>query len=769
VNLIGVGNVHECVDGQLLTAVFCRDTSELLTRMRHHYRSLVLCVLLASMHASGAIPEPVHYDPDTHVFTLSSAEVTYAFGVNERGQVQSLYWGGRRAADDMLPAAKSDTGESSFDPPTGSTPQEYAAWGGALYTEPALKVSFPDGNRDLVLHYRSHAVNGSHLSVLLEDISRDVRVELRYDIDSESGILGRSARIENHTRKPLVVDQAAAATWNLPTRNDYVLYSLSGRWAGEWHLDRRPVLPSQTVLESRRGSTGEQNNPWFALSPDGTSEDAGAVWFGALAWSGSWRITVEPDLRRRVRVTGGYNPFDFSYRLAPGESLDTPVFFGGYTSGGLGEASRLLHRFELTHALPQAPHPRLRPVLYNSWEATGFNVSEGGQVKLAQSAARIGVERFVMDDGWFGARDSDHAGLGDWVVNPRKFPHGLQPLIAKVHELGMDFGLWVEPEMVNPDSDLYRKHPDWVLNFSGRPRTEGRNQLVLNLARRDVRDHVLRVLDDLLTLNDIAFLKWDYNRNWSEPGWPQQKPEDQQKLYVAYVRNLYWILERLRERHPKLEIESCSGGGGRVDLGIMHLTDEVWPSDNTDPFDRLTIQDGFTYAYSPGVMMAWVTDSPNWVNQRSTSLEYRFLSSMQGALGIGADLNGWNEQDFQTAKRLVADYKSIRMTVQQGLLYRLISPRDGSSYSATQSVSTDGRQAVLFAFLHSSSMLYPYPRIHPRGLDPQGRYRLRVLAGKPAEDTPPEASGARWMSAGIQLMLKGDFQAAAVVFDRVTQ
>jgi alpha-galactosidase len=743
--------------------------------MKHQHRSLAMWMLLASTRAIGAPGDPIHYDPDTHVFTLSSAQVTYAFGVNERGELQSLYWGGHRAPDDPLPSARSDTGSASFDPSTGSTPQEYAAWGSALYTEPALKVSFPDGNRDLVLHYLSHTLNGSHVSVLLKDISRDVRVELRYDIDPDSGILARSARIENHTGKPLVVQQAAAATWNLlpgpgaePAGSDYVLHSLSGRWAAEWHLDHRPVLPSQTILESRRGSTGEQNNPWFALTPAGTSEDTGPVWFGALAWSGSWRITVEPDLRRRVRVTGGYNPFDFSYRLAPGESLDTPVFFAGYTSGGLGEASRLLHRLELTHVLPQAPHPRARPVLYNSWEATGFNVNEAGQMKLAEMAARIGVERFVMDDGWFGARDSDHAGLGDWVVNPRKFPHGLQPLIAKVHALGMDFGLWVEPEMVNPDSDLYRKHPDWVLNFPGRPRTEGRNQLVLNLARQDVRDHLFRVLDDLLTQNDIAFLKWDYNRNWTEPGWPEQKPEDQQKVYVAYVQNLYWILQHLRERHPKLEIESCSGGGGRVDLGIMRFTDEVWPSDNTDPFDRLSIQDGFTYPYTPGVMMAWVTDSPNWVNQRSTSLEYRFLSSMQGSLGIGADLNRWNEQDFETAKRMVAEYKNIRMTVQQGLLYRLIPPRDNSPYSATQSVSSDGRQAVLFAFLHSSSMLYPYPRVRLKGLDPQARYRLRVLAGRPEENTAAEASGAHWMSDGVQLMLKGDFQAAAVVLERVS-
>ena len=356
---------------------------------------------------------------------------------------------------------------------------------------------------------------------------------------------------------------------------------------------------------------------------------------------------------------------------------------------------------------PEAPHRRLRPVLYNSWEATGFDVNEADQEALAEKAASIGVERFVMDDGWFGQRKDDHAGLGDWYVNPQKFPHGLKPLIDKVHSLGMDFGLWVEPEMVNPDSDLYRKHPDWVLNFPGRPRTEGRHQLVLNLARPDVRAYVYGFLDKLLSENDIAFLKWDYNRNWSEPGWPAAPLAEQKEVYVKYVENLYSILAELREKHPHVEIESCSGGGARVDLGILRYTDEVWPSDNTDPFDRLSIQDGFTYAYSPGLMMAWVTDSPNWMNNRSTSLEYRFLSSMQGSLGIGANLNKWTPEDFATAKKLVAEYKAVRATVQDGALYRLISPLGGSEYSVTESVARDGHEAVVFAFLHSSQQGKP--------------------------------------------------------------
>jgi alpha-galactosidase len=384
---------------------------------------------------------------------------------------------------------------------------------------------------------------------------------------------------------------------------------------------------------------------------------------------------------------------------------------------------------------------------------------------LAEKAASIGIERFVMDDGWFGERVNDHAGLGDWYVNSKKFPHGLKPLIDKVHSLKMDFGLWVEPEMVNPDSDLYRKHPDWVLNFTNRPRTEGRNQLVLNLARSDVHDYVLGFLDKLLNENDIAFLKWDYNRNWSEPGWPAVPVEQQKNVYVDFIRNYYDILQKLRQKHPEVEIESCSGGGGRVDLGVMHLTDEVWTSDNTDAYDRLFLQEGFSYAYTPAVMMAWVTDSPTWVNQRSLSLEYRFLSSMQGSLGIGANLNKWTPEDFTTAQKMVAAYKTVRQTVQQGDLYRLMSPREGEQ-TVTESLSRDGKQAAVFAYLHSSTQMYPFPRLYLRGLDENAVYELHSVAGKVNEDTPAKATGAYWMHHGVDLALRGDFQAAMFTLER---
>jgi len=711
----------------------------------------------------------------SQVFRLDGGNSTYAFGVNERGELQPIYWGGRLGAHDVLAAPHSMPEMASFDSPYTTTPQEYASWGAGLFTESALKVTFADGNRDLVLHFVSgKAAGAGAFEALLKDISREIYVTLRYSMDVESGILARSAVIENREKQAVVIEQAAAAQWTLPTAR-YTLSYLTGRWAGEWTLNQEPIQGGSRVIESRRGTTGHQANPWFAISRDDSGksvgpfaagEEHGEVWFGALAWSGSWRITVEKTQLDAVRVTGGFNPFDFGYQLKPGEKLETPIFYGGYSNHGLGGASRLLHRFENAHILPQSPNPKPRPVIYNSWEATEFRVDEAGQMAIAEKAASIGVDRFVMDDGWFGQRKDDHAGLGDWYVNKEKFPHGLKPLIDKVHSLGMDFGLWVEPEMINPDSDLYRKHPDWVLNFPGRPRSESRNQLVLNLAWPDVRDYIAGFLDRLLTENDIAFLKWDYNRNWSEPGWDAVPVEEQKRVYVEFIRNLYSILADLRKKHPKIEIESCSGGGGRVDLGILRYTDEVWPSDNTDPFDRLSMQDGFSYAYTPQIMMAWVTDSPHWRNDRTTSLTYRMLSSMDASLGIGANLNKWTPEDFATAKRLIAAYHAVQKTIVQGDLYRLISPRDGSKFSASETVAADKSQAVGFAFANSTEEGRGFPLLELQGLDREAQYKLAWIEGKAFPGTPEVASGDWWMHHGIQLDLRGDFQAAAFRLDR---
>ena len=655
--------------------------------------------------------EVFHYDPGARVFRIDAGEETYAFGVNRAGELQTIYWGGRLLASDLLPAAHQAVEVPPFESPMAVNPQEYAGWGGGLYLEPSLKITYPDGNRDLALHYVSHTISVDELTIVLKDITRNIFVTLRYTADPATGIIGRSASIENRTDASLILEQAAAGSYNLPAGDHYRLNYLTGRWAGEFQIEQRDITAGKTVLESRRGSTGHQNNPWFEIerNPSG-DEQHDDIWFGALAWSGSWSMTIEQDQIRQVHVVAGFNPFDFGYKLDAGKTLTTPVFYAGFTSRGKGEASRLMHRFEWAKILPGAPHPQVRPVLFNSWEVTLSHVDEANQEALAEKVAALGVERFVVDDGWFGDRKQGHSGVGDWFVDKKKFPRGLKPLIDKVHALGMDFGIWVEPEMVDPESAFYREHSDWVLNFPGRPRTETNDRLVLNLARKDVRDYVFGLLDGLVSSNDVAFLKWDYNRNWSEPGWPEVAPDQEKNVYVDYTENLYSILRELREKHPKLEIESCSGGGGRVDLGMLGLADQAWTSDNTDPFDRLSIQDGFTQAYIPAAMMTWVTNATNRFTKRTTSLDYRFLSAMQGALGIGADVGTFTPQETAAAKYYIATYKQLRETIQHGALYRLISPTEQSAFAAT-GIGIAGQKAggcLHFPALKRGTLSFPH-------------------------------------------------------------
>ncbi|MDQ2775996.1 MAG: alpha-galactosidase [Acidobacteriota bacterium] len=711
-----------------------------------------------------ASAQNIRFDEGRKIWLLKTTQSSYVMGVTPGNQLQHLYWGGPLWRMEDIPRATEKRDISSFDPHQMIDNEEFPGWGGPRYYECALKVARADGDRDLVLRYVSQHIDGDRLDITLKDIHDDIEAVLHYRVYPDAGIIARWSTIKNGTNQIVTLESAQSATWYMPPGDGYRLSYLSGRWAAETQLNQEPIHEGMKVLESRLGHTGHNLNPWFAIDQGKADEEHGGVWFGALAWSGNWRITVEQTPYKQVRVTGGFNTFDFSYPLKSGEALDTPTFFGGFAGNGFGQASRLLHNLEREYIAPGHPNSRVRPVLYNSWEATTFNVSEAGQTALADKAAKLGVELFVMDDGWFGKRNNDHAGLGDWLVNPQKFPHGLGSLIKHVNDLGMDFGLWVEPEMVNPDSDLYRAHPDWVMNFPGRPRSELRNQLVLNLARDDVKEYIFGVLDKLASENNIRYFKWDMNRTFAEPGWPEVSPAEQRELWVKYVTNLYDILARLREKHPKLEIESCSGGGGRIDLGVLRYVDEFWTSDNTEAFDRLRIQEGFSEAYAAEFMSAWVTDVPN-MNGRSTPLQYRFLVAMQGALGIGANLNKWTAEDDQLAAKMIALDKRFRATVQRGDLYRLLSPRTNDT-TANEYVSKDGNQAVLFAYRHSQEYNTPPPTIRLQGLNPTSVYKLESIDGK-LVDKQPEMSGAYLMQNGLNLKLVNDYDSTAVVLKRV--
>jgi alpha-galactosidase len=701
------------------------------------------------------------FEPRQRLWLLSTPSTSYAIRLDEDDNVRHVHWGAA-----LTPAQAREIAErpsppgSSFDAVGG--PEELAVQGGARFGPAGLQMRFADGTHGVEWHYAGHDAEDGHLRIHLDDRHYPVRVTLHYRLHDDSDVIERWTTVENRDeRLAITIQRCDSAAWTLPHRGDYRVSHLVGGWNSEFRLRRAEVAVAETVFTSRRGLTSHHANPWLALDDGTAGEEHGEVWSTALAWSGSWRITLHRDPAGRTTWTGGHGHEGLTWSLAPGETLETPVFAGVFTAGGFGAASRAWHAYVNRHVLPRPDEYRPgenrpgenrpdepRPVLYNSWEATGFDVDESAQKALAARAARLGVELFVLDDGWFGGRVSDHAGLGDWMPNPDRFPHGLGPLSAEVHRLGMRFGLWVEPEMVNPDSDLYREHPDWVLHMAHRKRTEMRQQLVLNLARPDTAAWAHAWLDRLVDEHDVDFLKWDANRPFTEAGWPGHTDPD--RLWIEHTRSVYQIMDRLRADHPGLRIEACAGGGGRADLGILARTDQVWTSDNTDPVDRIGIQHGFSQLFPARVMGAWVTDSPNTATARQTPLRFRFHVAMAGALGIGGDLASWTEDELKDAAGLIATYKRIRPAVQDGTAYRLAG--DGAL------------TAVAYAYEDNFVVLAWCPwRPYGRGPAP-----LRLAALDPAatyrdQDTGATYSGAALLGPGLPLDLPaGDYASALV-------
>ncbi|MFZ1400898.1 MAG: alpha-galactosidase, partial [Candidatus Promineifilaceae bacterium] len=741
----------------------------------------------------------IHFNPETRTFNLILHSSVYAVQVDSQGRLVHLAWGPRPVGEEGALSGKlrpTLSDHASFEFQTRR--DELLTFGDTTTHEVTLKASFatlpnplPDGDaphqpiRDVRLRYVAHEIvtdaqpgfapmHGlptaisqprQTLRLTLADPVQPLTTTLCYRLTPAQDIIERWLELENSGDAPIEIEQLFFAALHLPNGTTE-LTSVSGAWAQEFQTQRERLPLGRRVIEHRSVQTGHAANPFFLLNRPGQAWEAqGTVYFGALAYSGSWQLSFEQLHGTDVRVHGGYHPADFGLTLAAGAQHKTPAMVCGVCEEGWGGASRRLHAFTRERILPVAvagvpaapPEPQekvggtvrgpataegstvrrpataegstvrrpataeggtvrrpataeggtvrrpatageIRPILYNSWEATYFGITEQNQIELAQKAAAIGVELFCLDDGWFGGRRFDVAGLGDWTVSPDVFPNGLEPLIAEVNRLGMDFGLWVEPEMVNPDSDLYRAHPEWVLHFPGRPRTEARCQLILDFGREEVVEYIFNALDSLLAQYNIAFIKWDMNRNVSEPGSVVGKA-----IWQAHVAGVYGIIDRLRAKYPHLTIESCSGGGGRIDLGILGRTDQVWTSDNTDALDRVRIQEGFSLAYPARVMEAWVTHEKNHQTGRFHELSTRFDVAMRGALGIGASLNGLDEAELKEYASYIAFYKRIRHIVQGGNLYRLERLEEVGA-STILYVLPDGSEAVYSVVVHSHKL-----------------------------------------------------------------
>lgn len=658
-----------------------------------------------------------------HAWLLTTRATSYVVAVDEAGTLAQHYWGPAVPPSAFGEVLEPERGRwnSSFQRPA-EIAEQLPVDGGPHWAVPSLQVRFRGGVRSIQLEFSSATINAAcaseELRIVLADTARRFKVTLHYRVRRTTDVIERWVTVANdHPHDAVTVIRADSGNWLIPDQCEYRISSSHGHWGAETQLERRLLPTGEHTLTSRQGTTGHGANPWVMIDAGEATEDTGDVRSIALAWSGSWRLTTQRRPEGTVSVTGGFGHDGLEWQLPPGQTLTTPATLGLFTTGGFGAASRAWHSYLREHVLAHGGEQR--PVLYNSWEATSFDVTEEGQSRLARSAAAIGIELFVMDDGWFGGRRDDTAGLGDWHPSPEGFPHGLSGLISTVHSLGMWFGIWVEPEMVNPDSELYRLHPDWVLHWPGRTRTERRHQLVLNFARLDVRRWAVQWLRDLVGSNGVDFLKWDMNRPFTEAGWPDN-PDNQDLLWIEHTRGVYQVMDAVRSAHPGLRIEACAGGGARADIGVLAHTDQIWTSDNTDALDRQVIQEGFSQIYPVITMGAWVTDDANLLTGRAVPLDYRFHVAMAGNLGIGADLSKWSEEDLERAREHISAYKRVRSTIQQGDQYRL-GGRPGRDWSAIEYV--DAAAAVIFAYEPHRSLSTAPRRLPLRGLDPDATYR----------------------------------------------
>ncbi|MBQ5995880.1 MAG: alpha-galactosidase [Clostridia bacterium] len=648
-----------------------------------------------------------------NIFILETKNTHYVIAADSYGNVRNLHWGKKVRTEDYG-IEPNDCGEAksiNLD----EMHQEYTYFGGVMYRECCLKAEQPDGCRELDLHFASYTIDGNTLCTVLKDSFYPFELTVKYTVYEDYDIITKSVCVKNNGSDDIVVEKLLSAELCLPGVKPYYVLNTNGAWGAEGYEAKTRLDAGSIVFESRRGISGHTRSPYF-VAYNNADEVKGDVYFATLCWSGSFKVELNRDRFGTTRAYLGINDFDFEIGLGAGESFSSPeVIFG--CSEGFGNMSRNLNRFAVDHVLPKAFNRAPLPVLYNSWEATEFDVSEEGQGALAQKAAKAGCELFVMDDGWFGARNHDHAGLGDWFVNKEKFPNGLDALINKVNGLGMDFGLWFEPEMVNPDSDLFRAHPDWAYHYDTRTAHEQRHQLVLNMTLPEVQQYIYERLSSLLREHNIKYIKWDMNRPLSETGAENLKTP--KMLWYYHVKAVYDIVDRLRKEFPEVQFESCSSGGGRADYGALGHFDMVWTSDNTDAIDRLSIQKTYALTRPVKTMRAWVTDV-NWYN-RNTPLDFRFNVAMRGSLSLGGNLNNYTDEMLDECRKHVEFYKGIRDLVQFGDLYRLLDFEE-DEISADIYVSPDKSRAVLFiASVNTKCMIKPTP-LYIDGLDENKTY-----------------------------------------------
>ncbi|MFS7877094.1 alpha-galactosidase [Streptomyces asiaticus] len=655
------------------------------------------------------------------------------------------------------PSALDWSHRTHFITPADAAPAEYLPYGLRPFTGADLVAAQPGAERGVWWAFAGAAEEPGSLRLTFTDDVLGLRTALCYATVPGTDVIHRWTELTCTGDEELWLERFDSAAVNVPVTAGARLTYLAGQWSQEFQRTQLTLSRGTFTMGSHQGVPGHAYAPWLAVQ-DAADPDGAPAYGMALEWPGNWHLTAEAEPGGAVRIRAGRVPHEGRVRLVPGDTLTTPRLACAFSAEGLDGLSRVWHRYERWLTGERLHRPR--KVLYNSWEATSFDVDAAGQLELAKAAADIGAELFVVDDGWFTGRADDTGGLGDWYPDPVAFPRGFGRFVAEVRALGLDFGLWIEPEAVSPGSALYAEHPDWVYRIEGRPARLVRHQLLLDLGRTDVQDFVIATLDRLLTGHDISYLKWDMNRPPTERGRPGAGPADRLDLDAQHVAGYLRVLDRLRTAHPGVTVEGCAGGGARVDHATIARTDVVWPSDNTAPLDRLAVQYGFLHAHAPHVMSSWVTDAPGVFDPRPRSLAFRFVTAMCGVLGIGADLRRWDAGRRAEAARWIARYKEVRDVIHLGEARLLGSPLDATC--GVQYDGPDGRTVVAAlgtGRLDGAPLVPGRPaRLRLRGLDPAARYRDAAAA--------TTYSGAHLLHYGLPFAWSAGHDAELVVLTR---
>ena len=732
---------------------------------------------------------PIIVNEKDKVFHLQTEKTSYIFGFLTSNTPVHMYWGKRleKTPDINTLFIIPYKWPRSFCVADGTTKNgdvfsresltmEFSTFGSSDLREPTFHAEYKDGSTVSDFEYKSYKItNGKKgieglpatysendgeaqtLEVTLTDKLTGLDIILQYGVFDKLNAITRSIRCENHGENRAVIDRILSASVDFKT-DKFDMIHLPGTWGRERVVTRVPVTKGYINVSSARGASSNTHNPFIALVSKDATENFGSAYGFSLVYSGNFLAGTYADYLNCTRAYIGINPFGFKWQLDPGDTFSTPEAVLVYSGEGIGEMSRIYHRLYRTRLCRGEYRDKERSCLINNWEATYFDFDEEKIVEIAKKAASCGIKLMVLDDGWFGKRDNDRSSLGDWFVDKRKLPNGIDGLCKKINALGMKFGLWFEPEMISPVSELYAKHPDWCIHVDGRERKEGRNQLILDLSRDEVCDYIIKSVNAVLDSANIEYVKWDMNRNMACVGSATLPSDRQGELYHRYMLGLYKVLEAIVSSHPHILFESCSGGGGRFDPGMLHYMPQTWTSDNTDALARIDIQYGTSICYPYSSMGAHVSAVPNHQVRRTTPISFRGNVAIPGQFGYELDLTKLSDEDIAEIKEQTKFYEKYGEVFHRGDLYRLRNPL-GDYMSAIEFVSEDKNTVIVMLYSHKGTANAALDYVCLGGLDAGAEYKKT--------ENGEIWAGEALMNVGIPFMADNDYKSRIWIFEKI--